>query len=82
MSDHAFLNSAQEMIKQFYEKALPTQGVYCVTGIDPATGATKNRFTETLEGVHELIEDCNKRRQNTFVAVSTFEGYSRKVIVC
>ena len=66
------------MIKQFYEMALPTQGVYCVTGIDPATGATKNRFTETLKGVHELIADCNKRKQNTFVAVSTFEGYSRK----
>ncbi len=66
------------MIKQFYEKALPTQGVYCVTGIDPATGATRNRFTETFDGIFELIEDFNKRKQNTYVAVSTFKGYSRK----
>jgi len=78
VSDHAFLDSTQEMIKQFYEKALPTQGVYCVTGIDPASGATRNKFTETFDEIFDLIGDFKKRKQNIFIAVSTFDEFSRK----
>ena len=66
------------MIKQFYEMALPTQGVYCVTGIDPASGATRNKFTDTFDGIFELVEDFKNRKQNIFVAVSTFDEFSRK----
>ena len=44
------------MLKQFYEKALPQQGVYCVSGIDQNTKKTTNRFAETLEGVFNEIE--------------------------
>jgi len=57
---------------------LPTQGVYCVTGIDPASGATRNRFTDTFDGIFELVEDFKKRKQNIFIAVSTFDEFSRK----
>lgn len=66
------------MIKQFYEKALPTQGVYCVTGIDPASGATRNKFTETFDEIFDLVEDFKNRKQNIFIAVSTFGEFSRK----
>ena len=42
------------MLKQFYEKALPSQGVYCVSGL--SNGRMANRFAETLDGVLEEIE--------------------------
>jgi hypothetical protein len=69
------------MLKQFYEKALPKQGVYCVSGIEiDSSGNTKvsNRFTETLDGVYNEIEKLNRKGINAFVALGTFTGYSRK----
>ena len=49
------------MLKQFYEKALPQQGVYCVSGIDQNTKKTTNRFAETLEGVFNEVEKFKKK---------------------
>ena len=72
-----FLNSTA-MIKQFYEKALPSQGVYCVTKIDPTTGKAVNKFAETLDDLFDTIERFNNAKQNTFFALGSFEGYSRK----
>jgi hypothetical protein len=68
------------MLKQFYEKALPTQGVYCISGID-RNGKVSNRFAETLDDVFEKI-DRIKSNQNTFVALGSFDGYSRKAADC
>jgi len=68
------------MLKQFYEKALPTQGVYCISGIDK-TGKVSNRFAETLDDVFSTIERL-KKTQNVFVALGSFEGYSRKAVDC
>lgn len=65
------------MLKQFYEKALPSQGVYCVTGIG-ADGKVQNRFAETLDELEEIIEALKAERCNVFVAMSTFNGYSRR----
>jgi hypothetical protein len=69
------------MLKQFYEKALPQQGVYCVTGIDK-NKKTTNRFAETLEDVYKLIEKFKKQEVNVFVALGSFDGYSRKADNC
>jgi hypothetical protein len=66
------------MLKQFYEKALPSQGVYCVSGIEQTTKKTINRFAETLEDVFKLVEKTKDQKLNTFVALSSFEGFSRK----
>jgi hypothetical protein len=66
------------MIKQFYEKALPSQGVYCATGIDPISGKAVNKFAETLDDLLKLIERYKNNNQNTFFALATFEGWSRK----
>jgi hypothetical protein len=68
------------MLKQFYEKALPTQGVYCISGIDK-NGKVSNRFAETLDDVFDKI-DRIKSNQNTFVALGSFDGYSRKAVDC
>jgi hypothetical protein len=64
------------MRKQFYEKALPSQGVYCVAGIKQ--GRTTHRFVETLADLDETIETLTKENYNTFVALNSFEGYSRR----
>ena len=70
------------MLKQFYEKALPTQGVYCATGIDPTTKRAVNKFAETLDGLFEHVEKLKSSNQNVFVALGTFDGFSRKADDC
>ena len=69
------------MLKQFYEKVLPQQGVYCVSGIDKDKKTT-NRFAETLDDVFKLIERFKKQEVNVFVAPGSFEGFSRKADNC
>jgi hypothetical protein len=66
------------MLKQFYEKALPSQGVYCVTGIEQVSKKTTNRFAETLDDVFKQIEKIKKQGSNTYVALGSFDGFSRK----
>jgi hypothetical protein len=68
------------MLKQFYEKALPSQGVYCVSGL--VNGRMANRFAETLDGVLEEIEKFKNKNADVFVAPGSFEGYSRKADDC
>lgn len=70
------------MLKQFYEKALPSQGVYCATGIDPTTKKAINKFAETLDDLFEHIKSFRDRKWNTFVALGSFDGYSRKAEDC
>ena len=64
------------MNKQFYERVLPTQGVYCATGI--VNGNAINKFAETLDGLYEIIDNFSNTGCSTYVALSTFNGYSRK----
>lgn len=64
------------MSQQFYEKALPSQGVYCATGIDK-NGKASNRFAESLSELLEIIDQLKAEQQNTFVALSTFSSFSR-----
>jgi hypothetical protein len=69
------------MLKQFYEKALPSQGVYCITSIGTDKKVT-NKFAETLDGVFEQIEKFKAKQLNVFVALGTFDGFSRKADDC
>ena len=64
------------MIKEFYEKALPSQGVYCVAGIK--NDKTTHRFVETFDDLVEVVNELNDGGQNVFVALSSFKGHSRK----
>ena len=70
------------MIKEFYEKALPSQGVYCATGIDPVSKKAINKFAETLDELVEQVEKFKAKQFNTFVAMGTFDGFSRKADDC
>jgi hypothetical protein len=64
------------MKKQFYEKVLPTQGVYCASGI--IDGRVVNRFAETLDELLDITDKLEEDSFNVFVAFSTFNNYSRK----
>ena len=73
------------MLKQFYEKALATQGIYCATGIEPGeAGKAKvtNKFAENIDDLLEHVENIKKKGWNAYVALGTFEGYSRKKDDC
>lgn len=65
------------MRKQFYEKVLPSQGIYCVAGIDK-NGFTKHHFANTLDEVESNIELVQEKGHNVFVALSSFSQESRK----
>ena len=64
------------MIKEFYQKALPSQGVYCVAGIK--NDKTTHRFVETFDDLIEVVNELNDGGQNVFVALNSFKGHSRK----
>ena len=73
------------MLKQFYEKALATQGVYCATGIElgeAGKGKVTNKFAENIDDLLKQVEVFKKKGWNTYVALGTFEGYSRKKDDC
>ena len=65
------------MLKQFYEKALPSQGIYCVCGIDK-TGKATNHFADTLDDAINIINNLKGRGQNVFVAPNSFKSHSRR----
>lgn len=64
-------------MKTFYEKVLPSQGVYCISGIDKNKKIT-NRFAESLVEVVNVIEELKTKQQNIFVAPGSFVGHSRR----
>jgi len=66
------------MIREFYTKALPTKGVYCIADIDPITKRTRHKFVESIDDLAETIETKRDDKTNIFVAMSSFKGYSRK----
>ena len=65
------------MRKEFYEKALPSQGLYCAAGIDQ-DGRTYHRFAESLSELEKHINGLQESELNVFVALHTFDQRSRK----
>lgn len=64
-------------MKKFYEKVLPSQGVYCISGIDKNKKIT-NRFAESLDELTSIIEELKSKRLNVFVAPNSFRSHSRR----
>lgn len=65
------------MLKQFYEKVLPKQGVYCVAGITKDS-TVRHKYGETLEEVFKHIEYFKSQKQNVYVTPATFSGKENK----
>ena len=66
------------MIREFYTKALPTTGVYCVATIDPVVKTVRHKFVESIDDLESYVESKKDTKTNIFVALSSFNGYSRK----
>jgi hypothetical protein len=66
------------MIKQFYEKALPSQGVYCVAKIHPETHKITQKFVEDIDGLESVARQFSVDGNNVYVALASYDGYSRK----
>lgn len=64
------------MTKQFYEKVLPSQGVYCVAGI--RNDRILHQFAETLDDLMSSIQTFKEDSYNVFIALSTFNGHTRR----
>lgn len=67
------------MLKEFYLKALPEYGTYCVSGSIPSTGKDIlfNKFAESIDEVLNLIEQIKNKNNHTFVALGSYNGHSR-----
>ena len=65
------------MINEFYNKALPDEGVYCVAYNKPNTKVFNHAFAHSLEDAVGLI-DKYKGHHNTFIAMSTFKTQKRE----
>lgn len=68
------------MNANFLETVLPTQGMYCVVGIDE--NKTIQRFAETLDSLKEQATKLIEKELNVYFALGTFEGHSRKADEC
>lgn len=66
------------MLKQFYTKALPSSGTYCVTVID-RNKAIRNRFLDSKSDLFAAIDRYKAQGDtNIFIAPGTFGGHSRR----
>ena len=66
------------MLKEFYTKAMPDEGVYCVAFNTPDTTSFNHEYTTSLEEAITLIHKYTKESKNTFIAMGTFETKERK----
>lgn len=81
----ALFLSATDMLKQFYEKLLPKQGVYCIGEMDRSKPKDRNfrhLFANTLEEVYEKVQQVKDRQHDVYVGLGTFSHFSRKARDC
>jgi hypothetical protein len=67
------------MIKQFYEKLLPSQGNYCVGGISNE-GRIQTTFVRSIDAVLARIEKFNQQGVNVYVTPATYRNNERKQV--
>tara|TARA_R100000541_G_scaffold41631_1_gene49078 strand:+ start:3314 stop:6154 length:2841 start_codon:yes stop_codon:yes gene_type:complete len=66
------------VLKEFYTKAMPDDGVYCVAYNTPNTPSFVHEYTTSIDEAVDLIHKYTKESKNTFIAMSTFESKERK----
>ena len=50
------------MINEFYKKALPSSGVYCVAAIDPIKKIPSHKFVESIDDIESAVTSSAKCR--------------------
>ena len=73
------------MIKQFYEKLLPRQGVYCIGELDrslPKGKQMRHHYAETIEEFLDKVEGVNNRKHDCYVTPGSFQRYKRAASEC
>jgi hypothetical protein len=66
------------MRKQFYEKALPTQGIYCVAMIHAETKRTRHEYVYNVDELEEVLGKYSSQTDyNVYVAPCSFQDESR-----
>ena len=66
------------MRKQFYEKALPTQGIYCVALIHAETKRTRHEYVYDISELEEVLGRYSTQNEyNVYVAPCSFQDESR-----
>jgi hypothetical protein len=66
------------MRKQFYEKALPSSGVYCVALINPETKRTRHEYAHSVDELEELLQKYSEQTDsNVYVTPCSFKDESR-----
>ena len=66
------------MLKEFYEKALPNEGIYCVAYNVPNTKPFIEKYVTSLDSALELIDTYKEKDYNVFIAMSTLSGEKRE----
>lgn len=63
-------------MRDFYERVLPAQGVYCAAGISK-TGKVVNLFADSLDDLFDHVVSLVSAESNVFIAPASFNNYSR-----
>lgn len=66
------------MRKEFYEKALPSQGVYCVALINPETKRTRHEYAHSVDELESILQKHSEQTEhNVYVTPCSFLNESR-----
>ena len=65
------------MLKEFYTKAMPDKGIYCVAYNIPNTEPYIEEYVDSLDKAVELIYNNKKMNRNTFMTMSTLKEKKR-----
>lgn len=66
------------MRNHFYEKALPSQGIYCVALIHPETKRTKHLYAYSHDDLNQILDKVTaEATHNVYVAALSFNNESR-----
>jgi hypothetical protein len=67
------------MKTEFYQKVLPSKGIYCAVGISQE-GDVVEKFTESVQELMSEVEELDNNNYNVFVALNSFSRNSRKAV--
>lgn len=64
------------MKKEFYEKLMPSDGIYCAAVL--SNGAMSSKFVETVDELIKLTDDLTSQQGDVYVSPNSFSAFSRQ----